>query len=154
MAGSRTNDRQTGNKDPAVLLGSYFPHVSTEPTGQREFYHFMIYCTWHLSWHRRLHLFWGSVVYSQIAIFPLSAFCSVKYSTVYYHFILLQLFSLTVVRGSLDSESLPLSNSICLNVKKKKKVELLKIPAICLAFLKKYLIGVVFLSSTCCKWGR
>lgn len=29
--------------------------------------------------------------------------------------------------------------------KGKKKVELLKIPAICLAFLKKYLIGVVFL---------
>lgn len=50
-----------------------------------------------------------------------SAFLSVKYSTVYYHFILLQLFPLTVVRGSLDSKSLPLSDSICLNVKKGKK---------------------------------
>lgn len=46
---------------------------------------------------------------------------SVKYSTVYYHFILLRLFPLTVVRGRLDSESLPLSNSICLNVKKGRK---------------------------------
>ena len=56
--------------------------------------------------------------------FPL--LCAVKYSTVYYHFIWLHFFPLTVVWGSLDPESLPLSNSICLNVKKKekKKVEL------------------------------
>jgi hypothetical protein len=71
-----------------------------------------------------------------------SAFLSVKYSTVYYHFILLQLFPLTVEWGSLDSESLPLSNSICLNVKKEKK-EVLN-PSN-LAFLRKYLIGVAFL---------
>lgn len=72
--------------------------------------------------------------------FPL--LCAVKYSTVYYHFIWLQFFPLTVVWGSLDPESLPLSNSICLNVKKKKKKKGRTLYN--LAFLRKYLIGVAF----------
>lgn len=74
-----------------------------------------------------------------------SALRSVKYSTVYYHFIWLQFFPLTVVQGSLDSESLPLSNSICLNVKKKKKKSRTLYDPSNLAFLRKYLIGVAFL---------
>ena len=75
-----------------------------------------------------------------------SAMRSVKYTTVYYHFIWLQFFPLTVVWGSLDPQSLPLSNSICLNVKKekkKKKGRTLYNPSN-LAFLRKYLIGVAF----------
>lgn len=109
-----------GNQDSLPrLLGSHFSHVNTQPTGQGNFT---------ILWSTALGICSGTgdCVYfgDQLCIPRLpfsSAFLCVKYSTVYYHFIPLQLFPLTVVRGSLDSESLPLSNSICLNVKKEKK---------------------------------
>lgn len=140
----------TRSEDPATLtLGEggsiHFPPSTHSPQGRGNFT---------ILWSTVLGIcsgFWhGDCVYfgDQLCIPRLpfsSALRSVKYSTAYYHFIWLQFFPLTVVRGSLDSESLPLSNSICLNVKKKgKKCRTFKNPSN-LAFLRKYLIGVAFL---------
>ena len=59
----------TGNKDPALLtMGETFPPCQHTAHGAEVILPFMTYCTWHLFWHWRLHLFWGSVVHSQIAI--------------------------------------------------------------------------------------
>lgn len=120
----------TGNWDPATLtVGELFPlcqHTAHRAEVILPFYD-LLYLASVLALET---VYFGDQLYIPRLPFS-SALRSVKYSSVYYHFIWLQFFPLTVVQGSLDSESLPLSNSICLNVKKKKKkVELFTIPAI------------------------
>ena len=133
----------TGNWDPATpTVGELFPLC--QHTAHREEVILPFYDLLYLASVLALEtVYFGDQLYIPRLPFS-SALRSVKYSTVYYHFIWLQFFPLTVVQGSLDSESLPLSNSICLNVKKKKKSRTLYNPSN-LAFLRKYLIGVAFL---------